>query len=133
MVLLCVARICIELVPLRRWSGSLGTKSGPRKKGAASHLLEEGRRAASIVSHAAGRLPFETKCLPRAVALSWTLRRMHIPHSVVIAARPLRLRNSADALHGWVEVEGHAILGDLPGPWLETLRLGAPNGGDIPL
>jgi len=29
------------------------------------------------------------------------------------------------ALHAWVEVKGGTILGDLPGPWIETLRLGA--------
>jgi len=34
------------------------------------------------------------------------------------------MRGTADDLHAWVEVAGKTILGDLPGPWVETLRLG---------
>lgn len=59
------------------------------------------------------------------MALSWILRRKRIAHTVVFAVRPAGLRDSADALHAWVEVHGETILGELPGPWLETLRLGA--------
>ena len=82
-------------------------------------------RLAADVEWAAKRLPFSTKCLPRAMALSWMLRRRRLPHTVVIAVRPNDLRHSADALHAWVEVGGEKIIGDLPGPWIETLRLGA--------
>lgn len=80
---------------------------------------------AGDVEWAAGRLPLPTKCLPRAMALSWMLRRRRIGHAVVIAVRPSQLRQSPDALHAWVEVEGEKILGDLPGPWIETARLGS--------
>jgi hypothetical protein len=59
------------------------------------------------------------------MALSWTLRRKDIPHVVVIAARPQGLRDSPDKLHAWVEIDGATILGELPGPWIEMLRLGA--------
>jgi hypothetical protein len=70
-------------------------------------------------------LPVQTKCLPRAVALSWILRRRQIQHTLVFAVRPAGLRGSKDDLHAWVEVQGAKLIGDLPGPWLETLRLGA--------
>jgi aryl-alcohol dehydrogenase-like predicted oxidoreductase len=81
-------------------------------------------RSAGHVEWAAVRLPFSTKCLPQAMALSWMLRRKGISHQLVLAARPAHLRDSADALHAWVEVDGTKIVGDLPGPWIETLRLG---------
>jgi hypothetical protein len=63
--------------------------------------------------------------LSRAMALSWLLRRKQIAHAVVFAVRPDHLRSGPDPLHAWVEIEGMKVIGDLPGPWLETLRLGS--------
>lgn len=59
------------------------------------------------------------------MALSWMLRGKAIGHSVVIAVRPAGMRNAADGLHAWVEVDGGTIIGELPGPWVEMLRLGS--------
>ena len=116
MLALCHARLLIALIPFRRWQGRLGfagVDSG----------LKDARRLAGMVNRAGERLPFETKCLPRAMALSWILRRHAIGHAVVIAVRPADRREEEDALHAWVEVANERILGDLPGPWIETLRL----------
>lgn len=52
------------------------------------------------------------------------LRRDGIAHAMVFAARPAKSRRSEDTLHAWVEVEGARIIGDLPGEWIETARLG---------
>jgi len=125
MVLLGMAQFVVTFIPFERWRGSLGTN--PRDadgRRAARSDVAAGRRTAAVVERAAERVPFHTKCLPRAIALSWLLRRNRLRHSVVFAARPAHIRDSADALHAWVEVDGFKILGDLPGPWLETLRLG---------
>lgn len=119
MVFLCWARLVVTCVPFEGWRSSLGGIANPD-----SHTLNEAKRLAADVEWAAVRLPFSTKCLPRAMALSWLLKRLKLGHAVVIAVRPRQLRNSPDALHAWVEVEGERILGDLPGPWNETLRLG---------
>lgn len=89
----------------------------------------ESRRLAAHVDGAARRAPFQTKCLPRAMALSWMLRARKIDHAVVFAVRPEAERGSADQLHAWVEVAGETVIGDLPGPWVETLRLG--NGSPV--
>ena len=125
MLALSTAQFAVSFVPLHRWRGNLGTKNHNRSKPSPEgSAVEACRRSAAIVERAAERLPFNTKCLPRAVALSWLLRRKSLHHTVVLAVRPPHLRSSADALHAWVEVDGAKILGDLPGPWLETLRLG---------
>ncbi len=87
--------------------------------------LAEVRRLAASVDRAATWLPFTTKCLPRAVALSWILKREQVAHTLIIAVRPERLRGLHDDLHAWVEIGGVKVIGDLPGPWLETLRLGS--------
>ena len=52
------------------------------------------------------------------------LRRGNIGHALVFAVRPENKRSGADILHAWVEVDGSKILGDLPGQWIVTLRLG---------
>ena len=115
--LLCRARLLISLVPFSRWRGTLGCV------GAAD--LAKAQHRARLIEWGAMRLPFATKCLPRAMALSWLLRRESLGHTVVLAVRPSASRGSDSDLHAWVEVAGTVILGDLPGPWVETLRLGA--------
>lgn len=119
MALLSWARVLVAWLPFDRWRDSLGLAED--KNGSPP----EARLLVAAVERAAARLPFATKCLPRAMALSWMLRRQGISHAVAIAVRPERLRGSSDELHAWVEVEGTKLIGDLPGPWLETLRLGS--------
>ena len=121
MMCLCWAQLLVSLVPFRHWRGRLGLAEQ------ADQFVDQvaARRQAADVEWAAKRLPFTTKCLPRAMALSWKLRRKRIEHSVVFAVRPADSRESAEAPHAWVEIDGQKILGDLSGPWVETLRLGA--------
>lgn len=118
--LLCFARLLVASVPLKYWRNSLGVPAAGRRQ----DTSERAGRLAREVEWAARRLPFESKCLPQAMALSWLLRGERIVHAVVIAVRPPNNRGSRDALHAWVEVGGATILGDLPGPWIETLRAG---------
>ncbi|MCL6741568.1 lasso peptide biosynthesis B2 protein [Sphingomonas sp. RB56-2] len=117
---LCWAKLLVRFVPFELWRDRLGYANSDIKAAPA-----RARKLAADVEWAAKRLPFGTKCLPRAMALSWTLRGKGMPNTVVIAVRPDQLRQSSDPLHAWVEVEGETILGELPGPWIETLRIGA--------
>src|SRR5436189_5313836 len=70
MAALCWARLLIAVVPFHRWRRRLG---GPRSPDItqSAEALGEGRRLARQVEWAAQRLPFSTKCLPRAMSLSW--------------------------------------------------------------
>lgn len=117
MALLCLARATVTLLPFRRWRERIGLRDGDSRcdRGTA-------RLLSAHVERAARRLPFLTKCLPRALTLSWMLRRRGIGHSVVVAIRPENRRDQADSLHAWVEAEGMIVLGDLPGPWHEIYR-----------
>lgn len=126
MALLCWARFLVRWVPFKRWRTSLGPGAvGGGTGSVPTGLLRSCRSLAATVDRAASRLPFEIKCLPRAMALSWLLWRRGIGHSFVFAVRPLEQRGSTDSLHAWVEIDGSRIIGDLPGPWVETLRLGS--------
>lgn len=115
-----MARLVVSTIAFDRWRDTLGGTPGREFK----ERSTDARRFAAHTEWAAKLLPFATKCLPRAMALSWMLRRRRIRHVVVIAVRPAEMRDSPDALHAWVEVAGETILGDLPGPWIETARLG---------
>jgi hypothetical protein len=116
MALLAWAILLVRLVPLRLWRDRLGLMRGRNDP-------TEVRRWASHVERAAWRWPWPSKCLPRAMALSWLLRRRGLLHTVVLAIRPQALRQSPDALHAWVETGSERILGDLPGDWFELQRL----------
>ena len=121
MAALCWARLLVATMPFSRWSSTLGGKD---RSGTANIASGEARRLAAHVDWAATRLPFSIKCLPRAMALSWMLRSKRVDHCVVFAVRPANQRDGDDQLHAWVEIAGEKILGDLPGTWVETLRLG---------
>lgn len=122
MTALCGARLLVATIPFKRWRHRLGGTAAQR---ASWPLATDAERLAAHVDWAARRLPFTIKCLPRAMALSWMLRSRGIAHSVVFAVRPAELRGDDDQLHAWVEWSGKIILGELPGPWVETLRVGA--------
>lgn len=122
MVMLGWARILVLAVPFRRWRGNLGLAASGGLPAVDDAAAVSASRLAAQVDRAAGRLPFECKCLPRAMALSWMLRRNGIIHQVVIAIRPPQQRKAGDSLHAWVEVDGKIVLGDLPGPWHEIYR-----------
>ncbi|HYC95813.1 MAG TPA: lasso peptide biosynthesis B2 protein [Sphingomicrobium sp.] len=122
MIALSQARLTVATTPFDRWRGTLGKPTDQPKS---DRLIGEGRRLAAHVEWAAKFLPFRTKCLQHAMALSWMLRRHHIGHAVVFAVRPAHLRGDGDSLHAWVEMSGQRIIGDLPGPWTETLRIGS--------
>lgn len=121
MIALSVARLLVATTSFRHWRNTLGSAAAGR---ASDELATEARQLARHVERAGKLLPFLTKCLPRAMALSWMLRRRGIGHTVVFAVRPADHRGSDEDLHAWVEIAGETILGELPGPWVETLRLG---------
>jgi len=121
MAALCWARLVVAILPFNRWRDTLG---GTVRWSTADNATTDARSIAAHVDWAARLLPFPTKCLPRAMALSRILRSRGIGHVVVFAVRPAEQRGAGDQLHAWVEFAGETILGDLPGPWIETLRLG---------
>lgn len=116
MAALALARICIRILPFSRWRGSLGEPA--EDPVALAHVrpeaneqeLAEARALARRVERAASRLPGESKCLPKAMALQWMLHRRSIPSRLVIAV--LRQQGErADAYHAWVECGADMVIG----------------------
>ena len=125
MAALCAARLLVETIPFNRWRNLLGSTAEGAIPDPAKP--EKAKRLAADVEWAAKKLPFATKCLPRAMALSWLLRRQGLAHAIVIAVRPADPQ-TRNRLHAWVEIDGDRILGSLPGPWIELLQIGAKSG-----
>ena len=122
---LCLARMLVAAVPFGWWRGRLGGPAGSRAAGDPAWS----RKLAAHVDRGADRLVFPVRCLPRAMALSWMLRRRRIGHALVVAIRPPGQRRADDRLHAWIEADGTIVLGDLPGPWIELLRIPGVNRG----
>lgn len=123
MLLLCAARLAVGLVPFGWWRATLGRIEGTQRAGPASQDPAAARRLALHVERAATRLPFATKCLPRAMALAWLLRSAGLGYGLQLAVRPATQRGTIDDLHAWVECGGTIVLGELPGPWIAILTL----------
>ena len=113
--LLLAARVLVDFVPFRKWRGMFGgpqplvqPHSGPVSEAAALG----GRRVARAVAQAAARLPFECKCLPRAMAALWMLQRRKIPAVLVFGVAEAGARGGLDDLHAWVSCGGQVIVGE---------------------
>lgn len=122
---LCKAQWQVRFVPLGKWRQQLEQGDGPARPPAQpdEEAAREGRRLAIHVERAARRLPFATKCLPRAVALAAMLRARNIPYRLCIATRAARRRTGTDDLHAWVSVADRIVIGELPGEWHILLDL----------
>ena len=92
----------------RYWLGRVETPDGPRPA-PGPHRQDE--RLAAAVERAAARLPFVSKCLPRAMALHWMLLRRHRASILVMAILPGTARGTLDDLHAWVEADGRILVG----------------------
>lgn len=115
---LLLAQITIRTLPVRRWRARFGL--------ADDHLAQACDAGATLPRHierGANRLPFASRCLPRALALSRMLRRRRIGHRLVIAARPAGHGEEPRELHAWIEQGGEVLLGYQPGPWIPVLSL----------
>lgn len=112
MTALTVARLLVATVRFGRWRALLGAACAVD---AASGDIASWRDHyyARVVERAAQHLPFETLCLPRAMALKWMLTRRGRPAHLVMAVLPDGERGGAlDDLHAWVEVGKTVLIGD---------------------
>ena len=113
MVLLARSRWLIARVPFARWRGRLGTPASGRPGDAQVRLPENlaSRRLARAVERAAARLPGESRCLPKAMALQAMMRRRGYAGVLTIGVAPGVARGSLDDLHAWVTSRGEVLVG----------------------
>lgn len=125
MVHLTLARLLVAAVPLRHWRGLLG---GVRGALVSSAQVDPAVLVlAQAVVRGAARLPFETKCLPRAVALHTMLRRRRLPSLLVIGVLDPSQRGTIEDLHAWIESGNEVVIGALNQPFHPLVRFGGRN------
>jgi hypothetical protein len=105
----------------RRWLGAIAAQPLAGAPNAAD------RHLAAAVERAATRLPGGAKCLPRAMALHWMLRRRSRPSQLVIATLPGSKRGGLDSLHAWIEAGGEVLIGALDQPFQPLVRFGSAH------
>lgn len=113
-ILLLLARLAVRILPLRYLRFWLGALTSVQAANPAQALpagqLSHARALARRVERAAQRLPGESRCLPRAMALHRLLARSGIASLLVIAIHRAD-RAGPQAFHAWVEHGGEMLVG----------------------
>ena len=115
MALLPLARVLVNRVQMKHWRGTLGEIEGATISSAASPTDQQtaawcdAARLGRHVERAAEKLPVETKCLPRAIALQWMLRRRAIASRLIVARS--HEKGNRDEWHAWVEHGEEIVIG----------------------
>lgn len=126
MIRLALARLLVTRIPLRRWRGLLGPINLVPSAGSGAD--DATRLLARAVVRGAARLPLETKCLPRAIALHTLLRRSGRASQLVIGVLGSSGRDgktgALEDLHAWVEAQGEIVIGALEEPFHPLVRFG---------
>jgi hypothetical protein len=125
MLLLGLARFLIHHVRFSRWRARLGRPVAAPVAGQAPAGWTE-QWLTRVVARGALRLPFETKCLPRAMALHWMLRRRGRESVLAVAVLPGAARakdlGGLDDLHAWVERGDTILIGASDEPYRVLAR-----------
>lgn len=119
-LLLAWARLLVDWRALSGWRNRLGPMVNTPTQGAGADWGS--RYLARAVERAAGRLPFTTKCLPRAIALHLMLARRGAESQLVLAVLPGLARGKVDDLHAWIEAGGEVLIGATPLPYRAIAR-----------
>ncbi len=114
---LIFARLIVAKVPLAKWRSTLGRRiDGPHLPDPSQDAEPlpanlAARRLARAVGRGAARLPGETRCLARALALHAMLRRRRIGAILLIGVRLRAERGGLDDLHAWILRGGEVLIG----------------------
>ena len=107
-VLLAAARLAIRFIPFARLAGHLGRHMAETPPSATPVALETSRRVSRAIRLAARNLPWESVCLPQAIAAKAMLKRRGVPCTLYLGV----LRNEKFHAHAWVRAGGLVVTGD---------------------
>jgi hypothetical protein len=109
-VILGAAQILVKASSLRQLRSLLERSGQQARASTVGDRMLAARAIGARVERAAGRLPFRTRCLARAVAAQWLLDREGIPGRLVIAVHR-RDRTGEHAFHAWVQCSEEMVIG----------------------
>ena len=108
-VFLGVARLGVLILPFRRLAGSLGGHMKVADANVSPADLRRARMVGGAVRSAANYTPWESVCLPQAVAARWMLKRRRIPATLYLGVAKDLTDPGTLAAHAWVSC-GPVIL-----------------------
>jgi hypothetical protein len=108
-VLLGAARLGVLILPFRRLAGSLGAHMKVADATIPPADLHLARMVGGAVRSAANYTPWESVCLPQAVAARWMLKRRRIPATLYLGVAKDVTAPGTLAAHAWVSC-GSVIL-----------------------
>lgn len=128
---LALARFLIRFIPFRYWKGTLGTIAHSEPSGEVAAPESKARARALAVSYwvrlMAGRVPFETLCLPQAMAARWMLARRGVKTQVFMGAK--RDGETGDAkFHAWLMHGDECLTGHAERETFSTFGTGPKSG-----
>ncbi len=108
-LLLGIARLGVIILPFRWLAGSLGRHMQDDQSLPLPTDLHMARLIGGAVRSASNYTPWDSVCLPQAVAAKWMLKRRHIPGTVYLGVMKDETKPEKLAAHAWVRT-GPAIL-----------------------
>ena len=106
---LCFARLAVLILPFRWLAVSLGRRMKETGTQINPSDLRYARMVGQAVCSAARYTPWESVCLPQAVAAQWMLKRRNIPGTVYLGLAKVETKPEKLSAHAWLRC-GHIIL-----------------------
>jgi hypothetical protein len=109
--LLGVARFLILVMPFRWLATSLGRRMNESSAQTSASDLNHARRIGRAVRTAANYTPWESVCLPQAVAAQWMLKRRHIAGTLYLGLAKDKEKPGELSAHAWLRCGAIIIVG----------------------
>jgi hypothetical protein len=108
-LLLAVARLAILILPFRWLAVTLGKRLAESDSTISQEDVQNACMIGRAVSAAARNTPWESVCLPQAVAAQWMLKRRHIAGTLYLGVAKNETGPEKLTAHAWLQC-GDAIL-----------------------
>ncbi len=108
-IFLCLARLALLFFPFRWLARTLGRHMHESERAMGTETLNTARMVGSAIRSAANYTPWESVCLPQAVAAMWMIKRRNIPGTLYMGVRKEGSGTGRLTAHAWVRC-GNAVI-----------------------
>jgi hypothetical protein len=110
--LLGLARFAVLVLPFRWLAVSLGKHMAETDARIDPSRLVHARMVGRAVRSAARYTPWESLCLPQAIAAQWMLKRRHVAGTVYLGVAKDKTKPEKLSAHAWVRTGDLILTGD---------------------
>jgi hypothetical protein len=110
-VLLGIARLAVLALPFKWLAISLGRHKNEADAQISAADLNIARKVGQAVCSAANHTPWESVCLPQAVAAQWMLKRRHIAGTLYLGVAKDETKPEKLAAHAWLRCGTFILTG----------------------